>query len=84
MAVIKCSLKENGQLNVLEILEFERGDVIQVDKSTDAQIELRQDLVVGIIPCPTNVKGHGRFDCWMCVKGFDLKHVVTKKPDIKA
>lgn len=78
MAVIKCSLKEDGRLKVLEILEFERGDVIQVDKSQDAQKELRQDLVAGIIPCPSTVGHTGRFDCWTCIKSFGSDQILEK------
>jgi hypothetical protein len=78
MAVIKCSLEKDGRLKVLEVLEFERGDVITLRKSAGAKRTLNSDLVAAIIPCPGSVKGIGGDDCWGCITSFDRKKVVEK------
>lgn len=49
MAVIRCSLKD-GRFAVEEVLEFERGDTIQLDES-DAKAQFKPDACF-IIPCP--------------------------------
>jgi hypothetical protein len=71
MAVIKCSLKKDGRLKVVEVLEFKKGDIIKVERLGDIKRILSPDLA-GIIPCPGTGKGKdpGRFDCWKCIKSF--------------
>ena len=80
MAVIKCSLKRDGRLKVVEVLEFQKGDTIEIERSkADIKRPLSADLV-GIIPCPGTGKGRqGRADCWTCLRPFHLTEIVEKR-----
>ena len=51
MAVIKCSLKD-GSLKVEEVLQFERGDQIQLAERVDPKVTQFNPRQVCIIPCP--------------------------------
>jgi hypothetical protein len=77
MAVIKCSLKNDGRLKVVEVLEFQEGDTIEIERSAGVEKALRQNLVK-IIPCPGEIKGEGQFDCWKCIKPFGPGQVLEK------
>lgn len=82
MAMIKCSLKKDGRLHVVEVLEFQKGDTIAIERSKeDIKRTLSPDLA-GIIPCPGTGgkrKDPGPTDCWLCVTSFDRNQVVVKK-----
>jgi hypothetical protein len=91
MAVIRCSLLD-GSLKVEEVVQFERGDTIQLETSPDAETELSKDHLF-VIPCPDIgadqpgierlAEGNrplklGRKDCVMVLRSLHPKTRVVK------
>jgi|HubBroStandDraft_4_1064222.scaffolds.fasta_scaffold279926_2 hypothetical protein len=78
MAVIRCRLKD-GYLHVEEVLEFQKGDTITVEKSARADAEFNGEIF-DTIPCPSIMGGiKGEFDCWTLRRPILGKAFVIKK-----
>jgi hypothetical protein len=77
MAVIRCSLR-NGRLAVEEVLEFDRGDKIQLEKSAEVERAKFLPEAVTIIPCPPPADCGGGYA--VCLKAFAPDATVTLPP----
>ena len=78
MAVIKCSLKD-GHLHVEEVLEFQKGDTIMVERSAHAAVVEIDGEVANIIPCPSIQGGKiGRSDCWTLTRPIRGRTIAVK------
>ena len=78
MAVIRCRLKD-GRLHVEEVLEFQKGDTITLEKSVRADAEFDGETF-NTIPCPSIMGGiEGQFDCWTLRRPILGKAIVIKK-----
>jgi hypothetical protein len=78
MAVIKCSLKD-GRLHVEEVMEFQKGDTIMLEKSAHSETPLNTEIFQ-TIPCPS-IQGdvEGRSDCWTLKRPIPPRDKVVKK-----